>query len=71
MPDATKINGEKGQRAFRGTIGWYRTHVDVPVDGLYAIRFESVNHRARVCVDGKLEAEHKGEYLPVRGCASR
>ncbi len=64
VPDATKINGEKGQRAFRGSIGWYRTHVDVPVDGLYAIRFESVNHRARVWVDGKLEAEHKGEYLP-------
>jgi hypothetical protein len=64
VPDATKINGEKGQRAFRGNIGWYRTHVDVPVDGLYAIRFESVNHRARVWVDGKLEAEHKGEYLP-------
>ncbi len=64
VPDATKINGEKGQRAFRGSIGWYRTHIDVPVDGMYAIRFESVNHRARVWVDGKLEAEHKGEYLP-------
>ena len=36
----------------------------MPVDGTYAIRFESVNHRARVWVDGKLEAEHKGEYLP-------
>jgi hypothetical protein len=64
VPDATKINGEKGQRAFHGNIGWYRTHIDVPVDGTYAIRFESVNHRARVWVDGKLEAEHKGEYLP-------
>ena len=64
VPDATKINGDKGQRAFRGSIGWYRTHIDVPVDGMYAIRFESVNHRARVWVDGKLEAEHKGEYLP-------
>lgn len=64
VPDATKINGEKGVRNFRGTIAWYRTHVDVPVDGLYAIRFESINHRARVWVDGKLEAQHKGEYLP-------
>jgi hypothetical protein len=64
VPDATKINGEKGQRAFRGSIGWYRTHIDVPVDGNYAIRFESVNHRARVYVDGKLEGDHKGEYLP-------
>ncbi len=64
VPDATKINGEKGQRAFRGSIGWYRTNIDVPVDGTYAIRFESVNHRARVYVDGKLEGDHKGEYLP-------
>ena len=64
VPDATKISGDKGLKAFRGTIGWYRTHVDVPVDGIYAIRFESVNHRARVYLDGKLEGEHKGEYLP-------
>ena len=49
---------------FRGTVGWYRTKVDVPVDGVYAIRFESVNHRAQVFIDGKRVAEHKGEYLP-------
>jgi len=64
VPDATKINGDKGIRTFQGSIGWYRTHLDIPVDGLYAIRFESVNHRARVYVDGKLEGDHKGEYLP-------
>ncbi len=64
VPDATKISGDKGMKAFRGTIGWYRTKIDVPVDGMYAIRFESVNHRVRVYVDGKLEGEHKGEYLP-------
>ena len=64
VPDATKIGGRKGIYVFRGNVGWYRTHVDVPVDGIYVIRFESVNHRARVYVDGKLEGEHKGEYLP-------
>jgi hypothetical protein len=64
VPDATKINGPRGQWAFRGSIGWYRTHLDVPVDGTYAIRFESVNHRARVYVDGKFIGDHKGEYLP-------
>jgi hypothetical protein len=64
VPDATKISGRKGLLAFRGTVGWYRTHIDVPVDGIYAVRFESVNHKARVYIDGKLEGEHKGEYLP-------
>ena len=64
VPDATKISGRRGIAIFRGTVGWYRTKVDVPVDGMYAIHFESVNHRAKVFVDGKLVAEHKGEYLP-------
>jgi hypothetical protein len=64
VPDATKIGGNKGLYVFRGNIGWYRTHVDVPVDGIYVIHFESVNHRARIYVDGKLAGKHKGEYLP-------
>jgi hypothetical protein len=64
VPDATKISGRKGQYTFKGSIGWYRTHITVPVDGTYVIRFESVNHRARIYVDGELKAKHKGEYLP-------
>lgn len=64
VPDATKISGRRGIAIYRGTVGWYRTKVDVPVDGTYAIRFESVNHRAKVFLDGKLVGEHKGEYLP-------
>ena len=32
--------------------------------GDYAIRFESVNHRARVWLDGRLVARHTGAYLP-------
>ena len=64
VPDATKISGRRGIPYFRGTVAWYRTKVDVPVDGTYAIRFESVNHKAQVFIDGKRVAEHKGEYLP-------
>lgn len=64
VPDATKISGRRGIAYFRGTVAWYRTKVDVPVDGIYAIRFESVNHRAQVFVDGKQVATHTGEYLP-------
>ncbi|MGI8728512.1 MAG: glycoside hydrolase family 2 protein [Solirubrobacteraceae bacterium] len=64
VPDARKISGRKGKRTFRGTIGWYRTKLDVPTDGTYVIRFESINHRARIYVDGKQVGQHKGEYLP-------
>ena len=64
VPDATRISGRRGVTAFRGMVGWYRTVIQVPADGLYAIRFESVNHKAQVFVDGKLVRRHTGEYLP-------
>lgn len=64
VPDATKISGKKGLYNFQGSIGWYRTHIDVPTDGTYAIHFESINHKARIYLDGKLVGTHKGEYLP-------
>jgi hypothetical protein len=69
VPDATKISGRRGIAYFRGTVAWYRTKVDVPSDGVYAIRFESVNHKAQVFVDGKLAATHTGEYLPFEARA--
>jgi Glycosyl hydrolases family 2, TIM barrel domain/Glycosyl hydrolases family 2, sugar binding domain/Glycosyl hydrolases family 2 len=64
VPDATRISGRRGIAVFRGTVGWYRTKIDVPVDGRYAIRFESVNHKAQVFIDGKRVGGHTGEYLP-------
>ncbi len=64
VPGATRISGRRGINTFRGTIGWYRTKIEVPADGLYAIRFESVNHKAQVFVDGDLVRTHTGEYLP-------
>ncbi|HVF79231.1 MAG TPA: glycoside hydrolase family 2 TIM barrel-domain containing protein [Solirubrobacteraceae bacterium] len=64
VPDATKISGRRGIAFFRGTVAWYRTKIDVPVDGIYGIRFESVNHKAQVFIDGKRVGAHTGEYLP-------
>jgi hypothetical protein len=64
VPDATKISGQRGIPYFRGTVGWYRTKLEVPADGTYAVRFESVNHKAQVFLDGKRIASHTGEYLP-------
>lgn len=64
VPGATRISGIRGITTFRGTIGWYRTRIQVPADGLYAIRFESINHKVQVFVDGNLIRTHTGEYLP-------
>ena len=63
-PNAKRITGEKGLESHRGSVGWYRTQITVPADGPYALRFESVNHRATVWVDGKRLGSHVGEYLP-------
>jgi len=64
VPNAWPVAGKAGRRNFSGSVGWYRTTVTVPQGGVYAIRFESVNHRAAVWLDGKLIGEHKGVYMP-------
>ena len=64
VPNAWPVTGPGGWRNFNGSVGWYRTTLNVPRGGAYAIRFESVNHRASVWVDGKLIAGHKGVYMP-------
>jgi beta-galactosidase/beta-glucuronidase len=68
-PNAAVVSGAAGQRSFEGDVATYRTTIDAPADGDYAIRFESVNHRARVYLDGRLFAEHVGAYLPFEARA--
>jgi beta-glucuronidase len=69
VPGAKRVIGREGLHNFRGSVAWYRTSFTVPADGRYAIRFESVHHKATVWLDGKLRAKHVGEYLPfeIRG----
>jgi beta-galactosidase/beta-glucuronidase len=50
-------------RSYGGSVAWYRTDVAVR-GGRYALRFEAVNHRATVWVDGRLAARHVGDDLP-------
>jgi hypothetical protein len=50
--------------SYDGSIAWYRTTFTVRTAGDYAIRFESVQHRARVWIDGRQVARHMGAYLP-------
>jgi hypothetical protein len=50
--------------AFEGSVARFSTAFDLPAAGDYAIRFESVNHKAVVWLDGRLVARHTGTYLP-------
>jgi hypothetical protein len=62
-PNAGTVRGAAGLHSFLGSVAWYRTTFAV-AGGDYALRFESVNHRATVWVDGQLVARHTGVYLP-------
>jgi hypothetical protein len=68
-PNARHVRGVAGERSFAGSVAWYRTTVIVPRAGVYAVRFESVNHRADGWVDGRLVARHTGTYLPFEARA--
>jgi len=69
VPRAAQISGLSGISNFKGGVGWYRTSIEVPVQRSYAIRFESINHKAQVFLDGKRIATHKGEFLPFEARA--
>jgi hypothetical protein len=55
--------GSLSRASYAGAVAWYRTVVTVR-GGRYALRFESVNHRATVWVDGRVAARHVGDGLP-------
>jgi len=63
-PNARQVTGPAGVRSFEGSVAWYERTVEVPRDGDYAIRFESVNHHATVWLDGRRLGDHVGTYLP-------
>jgi len=68
-PNARHVRGAAGTRSFEGSVAWYRTTIDAPRAGDYAVRFESVNHRATVWIDGRQVARHTGTYLPFEARA--
>lgn len=63
-PNAGAYSGAAGRRAYEGSVGWYAREIDAPLDGSYALSFESVHHRARVYVDGRPLRAHTGAYEP-------
>jgi beta-galactosidase/beta-glucuronidase len=68
-PNARHVRGAAGARSFEGSVAWYRTTIDAANAGVYAVRFESVNHRATVWIDGRLITRHTGTYLPFEARA--
>jgi beta-glucuronidase len=59
--------GDPSNASMAGSIGWYRKDFELPnADSALAwvIRFESVNYRTRVWLNGKPVGENRGAYIP-------
>lgn len=53
--------------SFLGGVGWYRKDFKLPSASKklqWVLRFESVNYRARIYLNGKLIGKNTGAYLP-------
>lgn len=62
-------NDQKEDPAYRNHYGWvyYERTIAVPASlkgQRLVLRFDAVTHRAKVYINGKLAAEHKGGFLP-------
>jgi beta-glucuronidase len=66
VPNAWNAKDYSDQ-SFAGGIGWYRKDFHLPSSARrlsWVIRFESVNYRSRVYLNGRLIGKNTGAYLP-------
>ena len=59
--------GDASNASMAGGIGWYRKDFELPeADAAlaWAVRFESVNYRTQVWLNGKPVGENTGAYIP-------
>ena len=59
--------GDDSDASFTGGVGWYRKEFKLPSAARrlsWVVRFESVNYRARIYLNGKLVGQNRGAYLP-------
>ena len=59
--------GDESPASMRGTVGWYRKDFRLPSRSSrydWTLRFESVNYRSRVWLNGKPVGSNRGAYLP-------
>jgi hypothetical protein len=60
----TPYSGKAGAANYEGSVAWYRTTLQAPTAGTYAVSFQSANYLATVWVDGHKLGSHHGSYLP-------
>jgi beta-glucuronidase len=61
--------GDPSNASMQGGIGWYRKDFELPSAASaldWAVRFESVNYRSRVWLNGKPVGENTGAYIPFQ-----
>jgi beta-glucuronidase len=66
VPNAWNLNDHSSQ-SFVGSVAWYRKDFKLPSDAVglsWIVRFESVNYRSRVWLNGHPLGSHSGAYLP-------
>jgi beta-glucuronidase len=66
VPNANNA-GDNSTASMLGTVGWYRKDFLVPAGSAersWIVRFESVNYRAQVWLNGRRIGGHVGGYLP-------
>ena len=65
-------SGDDSEASMRGSVGWYRKDFELPDKRAaleWAVRFESVNYRSRVYLNGREIGRNAGRLHPVRRCA--
>jgi beta-glucuronidase len=59
--------GDDSESSMRGSVGWYRKDFELPDKRAaleWAVRFESVNYRTRVYLNGREIGRNTGAYVP-------
>jgi beta-glucuronidase len=65
-PNVWNVGGSS-KTSYEGAIGWYRKDFRLPKGvraNSWIVRFEAVNHRATVWLNGRKVGEHLGGYTP-------
>ena len=59
--------GDESRESMAGSVGWYRKDFELPSAAAaldWAVRFESVNYRSRVWLNGRPVGANRGAYVP-------